>query len=340
MNRVFYGILLVVGIGLIVMPLSVPVFKSDAPYSVLNTKWNGLSSFGRLLYTNGEVTPILAPYDSVGLEDLEGTLVVVGPDVGFSSGEVEELKSFLEKGNTLLLADDFGTGNQLLEGLGLKVRLSKKPVLSLTYSKNADFPVTMDVRDPELAKGVSLLVMSRPSAILNVQNALVYTSNASMLGGTYGAFPVVVRIPYGKGTIILVSDPDIFTNSLYRENEPFLKNLVEGLPKKTFYIDEAHHADFNPYSSGSIVIRRAVNRELVFYYVLFVAFIAFIVESGIAGRILAWLASLVARFFREEEISQEELIRRLEEKGLDGDKLKTILEEIRTGSRIGGAHGR
>ena len=340
MNRVFYGVLLIVGIGLIIMPLSVPVFKSDAPYSVLNTKWNGISGFGKLLYTSGEITPLLAPYDSVGLGELEGTLVVVGPDVDFSEGEIEELKRFLEKGNTLLLADDFGTGNQILAGLGLDVRLSRKPILSLTYSKNADFPVTMDVRDPELAKGVSLLVMSRPAAILNVQNALVYTSNASMLGGTYGAFPVVARIPYGKGMIILVSDPDIFTNSLYRENEPFLKNLVEGLPKKTFYIDEAHHADFNPYSSGSVVIRRTVNRGLVFYYVLFVAFIAFIVESGVAGRILAWLASLVARLFGEEGPDQEELIRRLEEKGLDGDKLKTILEEIRTGSRIGGGYGR
>ncbi|NJE11139.1 DUF4350 domain-containing protein [Thermococcus sp. MAR1] len=342
MNRVVYGILLVVGVGLLVMPLSVPVFKSDAAYSVLNTNWNGLSSFGKLLYSTGEITPLLAPYDSSGLENFKGTLVVVGPNLDFSGGEIDSLRRFLENGNTLLLADDFGTGNQVLEGLGLRVRFSKVPLISLTYSKNSDFPLTVDIRDAELAGGVMRLVMSRPSAVLNAGNStvLVYSSNASMLGKEYGAFPLVVEVPYGKGRIILVSDPDIFTNSLFRENEAFLRNLVSSLPEKTFYIDEAHHADFNPYSSGTMVIRRAVNRELVFYYVLFIALLALAVESGLTGWLMHRFALLLMRLFPGEEEPVEEVVKRLEERGLDGDKLKTILREIETGSKLGGAHGR
>lgn len=342
MRRVVYGILLVVGVGLLVMPLSVPVFKSDAAYSVLNTDWNGLSSFGKLLYSTGEITPFLAPYDSSGLENYKGTLVVVGPNVDFSRGEIDSLRKFLENGNTLLLADDFGMGNRVLEGLGLKVRLSKVPLISLTYSRNSDFPVTMDIRDKGLAAGVTKLVLSRPAAVLNAGNStvLVYSSNASMLGKEYGAFPIIVEVPYGKGRIILVSDPDIFTNSLFRENEVFLRNLVSSLPEKTFYIDEAHHADFNPYSSGTMVIRRAVNRRLVFYYVLFIALLALAVESGLAGWVLGKSIRLLMRLFPEEGTSVDEVVRRLEERGLDGDKLKTILREIETGSKLGGVHGR
>ncbi|WP_456321723.1 DUF4350 domain-containing protein [Palaeococcus sp. (in: euryarchaeotes)] len=340
MNRVAYGILLIVGIALLIMPMSVPVFKSNAEYSVLNTEWDGVSSFGKLLYSSGEITPLLAPYDSVGLGSLEGTLIVIGPNVDFSTGEIEQLRMFLDKGNILILADDFGTGNQILTGLGVKERFSKSPILSVIYSKNYNFPITVDIRKKELSKGVERIILSKPAAILNAREGIVYTSNASMLGREYGAFPVMVELEYGKGRIILISDPDVFTNSLFKENGVFLQNLISYIPKKTFYIDEAHHRDFNPYSSGSVVIRRSVNKELVFYYVLFVAFVAFIIESGIAMGILERVISLVFKFLGEEKESVDEIIERLEREGFDGDTLKRIVEEIKTGSKIGGGHGR
>ena len=340
MNKVAYAILLIIGVSLLVMPMSVPRFKSDAAYSVLNTEWNGLSSFGKLLYKSGEITPVLVPYDSLGLGKMNGTLIVVGPDVDFSQREIEQVRAFLEGGGTLILADDFGTGNELLAGLGLPQRFSKKPVTGLTYLKNYEFPVTREITDDALSTGVNYLMMSRPAVILNAQNPAVYTSNASMLNGEYGAFPLLDVVSYGKGRVILISDPDIFTNALFPQNEPFLRNLIGSLPEKTFYIDEAHHADFNPYSTGTIVIRRAVNRELVFYYVLFIAALAFFIESGLFGLLLDKLFALLGRFFREERQGLDEIISRLEESGLDGDKLKKILHEIETGSKLGGGHGR
>ena len=46
-------------------------------------------------------------------------LVIIGPDVDFSSLEAKEVKEFLENGGTLFIADDFGTANSLLEKLGV-----------------------------------------------------------------------------------------------------------------------------------------------------------------------------------------------------------------------------
>ncbi|WP_297437260.1 DUF4350 domain-containing protein [Thermococcus sp.] len=341
MNRVFYGILLVVGIGLILMPLSVPVFKSNAPYSVLNTNWNGTSDFGRLLYHAGKVNPVLGPYDSAGIENMKGTLVVIGPDLGFSGGEINALRGFLRNGGVLLLADDFGTGNELLKGLGLGVRLSRKPLLSLTYSKNADFPITRQI-SPEFSAGVDYVILDRPAVILGVNSSdrvILSSSSASFFEGIYGSFPLAVEIPYGKGEVVLLSDPDLFTNALFTENKPFLRDLIGSFPK-TFYIDEAHHANFNPYSVGTITIRRAVNRKLAFYYVLFVAVLAFFVESGLASRLLGSFFSLLLKLFPEEGEDLDEIVKRLEERGLDGDKLKRLIKEIETGSRLGGVHGR
>lgn len=340
MNRTAYAILLVVGIALLIMPMSVPVFKSNADYSVLNTGWKGISSFGKLLYSSGDITPILSPYDSIGLANIEGTLIVIGPNMDFSGGEIEQLRMFLNKGNTLILADDFGTGNQILAGLDVGERFSRLPVMSLMYSKSYEFLIAVDIREKKLSKGVRFLVLSKPAAILNARNGLIYTSNSSMLGKSYGAFPIMEEIKYGEGRIILISDPDIFTNSLFRENEPFLKNLIGYTEGGRFYIDEAHHRDFNPYSSGSIVIRKAVNRKFVFYYVLFVAMVAFAIESGMIMWILEKMLSLLSRFLREEKENLEEMIKGLEEEGFDGDILKRIVEEIKTGSKIGDGHGR
>lgn len=333
-----YVILLIVGIAFLIMPLSVPVFKSSAQYSVLNTGWNGTSSFGKLLYSKGGVTPILGPYDSVGLDKDKGTLVVIGPNLPFTAGEVEALKRFLDNGNTLLLADDFGTGNQLMKELGLEERFSPDQPLTPVFLKNGDFPITAEIKTP-LSSGVSFIVMYKPSVILNPANPLVATPNGTYLNEEYGTFAIVDSVKYGRGKIILVSDPDIFTNSLFKENERFIENLLNYMPGP-YLIDEAHHRDFNPYSSGTITIRRAVNKKLVFYYVLAIAVLAFIVESGLWMKPLEWGLELLGRFFKEESVNLEEIVKSLEEEGLDGEVLRKMLKEIQTGSKLGGGNGR
>ncbi|NJE25881.1 DUF4350 domain-containing protein [Thermococcus sp. MV5] len=339
MNRVFYAIMLIVGVSMIIMPLSVPVFKSSAEYSVLNTDWNGVSSFGRLLYSKGEIVPVLSTYESMGLGERKGTLIIVGPNLDFTNEEIWELKRFLENGNTLILADDFGTGNEILEGLGVEQRFGRGELITPIYSKNYQYPITAEIADPDLAKNVERIVMYNPSVILNSENALVYTPNSSIFRNSYGAFAIVEEVEYGEGEIILISDPDIFTNSLFRENEEFIKNLLDytGGP---FFIDEAHHRDFNPYSSGTITIRRALNRELVFYYILFVAIIAFIVETGLWLRVLEKILGLFFRFFKEEKESLEEIIKSLEKEGLSRELVLKIINEIKSGSKLGGNHGR
>lgn len=338
MRRVAYAILLIVGVSLIVMPLSVPRFKSNAPYSVLNAGPEGTSRFGALLYHSGKVSPVLFPYSSEFKKN--ATLVMVEPNVPLGNDELGLLRSFLKDGGTLLLATDSKVGNSILKGLGVKARVSREKAVTITFIDG--FPATREIAE-ELARGVPFVALSRPSVVLGAQNPLLSTSNATMFRGTYGKFPLIEVVPYGRGRVIIVSDPGVFTNALFEKNEAFLRNLVALLPK-TFYIDEAHHRDLNPYSSGTVVVRRTFNRKLVFYYVLFVALVVFFVESGIFLRLLTFLTgftfSVFERLLGVNEESLEEILRRLEAKGYDGDKLKRLIEEIETGSKLGDAHGR
>ena len=343
MRRVVYTILAVIGVFLLIMPVSVPKFKSDAPYSVLNTGPNGTSSFGVLLYHSGKVVPVLFPYSTSELSPKNGTLIIIGPDVKFSKGDINVLRSFLSDGGTVLLASGPEVGNEVLSSLGVSDRISRGVVISVTYNSSSLFPITRALLPP-LGRGVNYVVLESPHAILHARNPLLLTSNASLLDGRYGSFPVIDEVRYGRGKLIVAADPNMFTNRLFKWNEPFLRNLVASFPGKVFYIDEVHHRDLNPYSSGTVTIQRAVSRRDVFYYLLaLVGFILF-VESGLATRLVSLSLRILFRLLdaisRPENVSLDDIVKSLEERGYDGAKLRKLIAELETGSKLGDVNGR
>jgi hypothetical protein len=223
--RVIYGFLVFAGILLLVLPLAIPVIKTSAEFSMFNTGWNGCSKFAKILSERGKIYPIMYPYNSVGLDRLEGTLLVIGPDIDFSSLEAEEVRKFLENGGTLFIADDFGTANKLLEKLGVKARFTTQPLKDVFYSKREEFPVAVRIEDPDLAAGVEKITLNIPSAITGIEGK-IYTSKVSVVGKNTGSFPVMAEIKYGKGRIILLSDPSILMNDMFDENRQFIENLA------------------------------------------------------------------------------------------------------------------
>ncbi|MBD3206883.1 hypothetical protein GF319_11155, partial [Candidatus Bathyarchaeota archaeon] len=91
---------------------------------VENPYCNGLSTMYR------EYKPIrvkdLTELGSHVLDPGESTLMIIGPSKAFAPGEVDAVKRYLEIGGRVVLMDDFGTGNQLLEGLGVEARFTGK----------------------------------------------------------------------------------------------------------------------------------------------------------------------------------------------------------------------
>ena len=329
--RIVYAFLVFIGIVLLVLPLAVPVIKTSAEFSMFNTKWNGCSKFAKLLAERGKVVPIMYPYNSVGLSKLNGVLVIIGPDVDFSSLEAKEVKEFLENGGTLFIADDFGTANSLLEKLGVKARFSTQPLKDIFYSKRAEFPIVVRIEDPELSVGVEKITLNVPSAIIGVEGE-IFSSKVSVVGKNMRSYPIMAEIKYGKGKIIMLSDPSILINDMFEENRQFIENLVGYLGISTFYFDEAHHSDFNPYSVTTVYIHRELDREKAFQIFVAVAALAIFIESGIAGRIARTIARILPK--REENIFE----------GLpdwvDIKILERIVNEIKTGSKLGDRYGR
>ena len=330
--RWLYAFLVFAGIFLLIVPLAVPMIKTSVDFSMFNTNWNGCSEFAKVLADRGKLVPVLYPYNSIDLKR-EGVLIVVGPDVRFSPLEIEEVRSFLEKGGTLFIADDFGLANSLLEGLGVKGKFSDKPLGDIFYCKKADFPAVARIEDPQLSYGVEKLVLNIPSVITELEGEEeVFSSKVSVVGegGNRRSYPILAETRYDAGRVILLSDPDILINDMAAENMKFIDNLVGYLSPGSdlFYFDDAHHSDFNPYSITTVYIHRELDRVKAFKVFAFVVALMVFIESGIARAIGQFIGRLMPA--RKGEDIFDGL-----PKGIDIIIVKRIINEIKTGSKFG-----
>ncbi|CAB50507.1 DUF4350 domain-containing protein [Pyrococcus abyssi] len=332
MRRVVYFTLLAIGVAFLIMPVSIPVILTNVEFSIFNTGWNGCSSFAKLLYQGGEIVPVFYPLNSVSLGE-EGTLLIIGPDLSYSTFEIERIRSFVLNGGTLILIDDFGTGNEILSGLNLTVRFSKKVPISIFYFKDYRLPEVIYIDDPYLSVGVEKLILNVPSVLIGA-NGSAYTSRITLLGRNLKSYPILSEIRYGKGRIILFSDPSVFTNEMMTYNRKFVENFISKYVSYPVYIDEAHHSNFNPYHVGTVVIRRSLNKERVFYVTAFVAVIMLLVESGLAMNVILTiiekLYNITLKLFGEvEEEDLGKVIEELEKKGFDRRILDRIIKEVK-----------
>ena len=350
--RYVYLFLVFAGIFLLILPIAVPVIKTSADFSMFNSDWAGCSEFATVLADRGNLVPLINPYNSFDLKE-KSVLVVVGPDISFSPLEIEEVRGFLDKGGTLFLADDFGTANGLITGLGLNGSFCDKPLGDIFYDKRADFPVVARIEDPELSYGVEKLVLNVPSVITGLAGE-VFSSKVSVVGENRKSYPIMAETRYGAGRVILLSDPDILINDMMAENRDFIVNLVSYLGSDSFYFDDAHHRDFNPYSIATIYIQRELDRGKAFMVFAFVAALLVLTGTGI----LRLLARSIVRFMvfriyypllhilcrhipRLSGVIQNTLMPARSEKdmfdelpeGVDIKILKRIIKEMRTGSK-------
>ena len=178
------------------------------------------------------------------------TLLFLGPSKPFSPSEVAVVVSYLSKGGTVVLADDFGTGNGLLEGLGLDVRFSGLLMQDPLFKDRASvMPAAFNFTSS--AKGLNLrwVELNYPTVLTGVSgaNVLVWSTYFSYVSAgvtqpsdssTYGPFPLMASMRVDKGTLVLISDSSTFINGMYGlgDNAALLRGIVRG----TTVIDESH----------------------------------------------------------------------------------------------------
>jgi hypothetical protein len=213
---------------------------NNMEFSQYNGGWNGTSRFFSDLDRH-RLTEISEPAQLMS-NSTNITLLIIAPWRQPTNQELAGYRAFMEQGNTIVLADDFGTGNAILRGLKSRISILPGNVSSLDREYADPYSVVVYQSSNETpVKNIPSLLLNRP-APLQGGTPLMRTSVMSWVdfngdrkinnNEVLGTVTVIAADEIGSGRLIVVSDPSIFINSMYDVDQPdnrfFIQNLVNG----------------------------------------------------------------------------------------------------------------
>jgi len=173
--------------------------------------------------------------------------------------------NFLNSGGTVLLADDSGSGNSLLQDLNVSARFASKEISDLYfYSRQPTYPLIYNFVPNAITLDLRTVLMNQPS-YLEVSNnrtvsELAFSSPLSFVdnyrNGTISAgeatqpYPVIASIRLGAGLLVLVSNANAFANQSITlfNNTLLFRNLLNlaggGLTFDVAHLSRAPLSDF------------------------------------------------------------------------------------------------
>ncbi|MBS7638648.1 hypothetical protein KEJ49_07210 [Candidatus Bathyarchaeota archaeon] len=209
--------------ALIAVALIIHSMPPADDFNPMNPFWNGLSKANEALkFSMLEDLRRVGVYAGVG--EAHGlALLILGPSTPFTQEEAEAVKGFLMGGGLLILADDFGTGNELLTILGLDLRLNGSLLLDPLFKlKSRRLPEIIHTAGLEAeglilnyatvitGSGFKTLATSSSFSYLDLNGNLEWDPDEPN-----GPFTVAAEAGYGAGGIIVISDPSFMINCMF-----------------------------------------------------------------------------------------------------------------------------
>jgi hypothetical protein len=217
------------------------VFPSVDDLWVENPFWNGLSE----VYSSYKPIRLdsYQSFSNLAINPANSTILMLGPSRPYTWYEVATIWDYLDAGGRVVLTDDFGTGNSLLQGLNLETRFSGELMQDPLFKEKKMMPRIFSIENTRYTAGVTELVMNYPTVLNGTGSSqiIAMASFSSTLGShteSSGPYPVMIVSTFGKGSIIVISDSSTFINGMIERgnNTRLLRNLVVGAA----VIDELH----------------------------------------------------------------------------------------------------
>ena len=245
-------VITVIGIILVVSLLGILFYPSASDFMESNKAWNGINSFIKdFKAENSDSVVNISP-------DNQQQVFVSIPYTDYSSEELERIGEFVSNGNLLLLLDDFGYGNSLLEHMEIEARFSNSLLLDPLFNyKNQYLPRITEFSTDVKETGIEAITLNHASTLINVgQSHIIALSSSASFEDVNrnglqdeeepsGPFTVAAEYDYGRGKVVLLSDPSITINTMvgYNNNYEFINHLINinGTPDKIIF-DRAHIA--------------------------------------------------------------------------------------------------
>ena len=238
------------------IPLYLHLTTTTREFARYNQQWNGTS----LLFSDLEGRGAVPIRDMQEIQAYPGSrLLILAPDRPFTPAEARAVRAYLEGGNTLVLADDFGTGNDLLQGMGSGIRLLPGNLSSVDLylwdpQTGRFYPsavIGFVAREDILTRGVEEILLNKPVA-LEGGEPLAGTSVLSWVdrnsdqrvnaNESFGRYDILARERVGAGSLYVLSDPSIFVNSMVQldlpaNNTRLIKNILDA---EVLLVDQVH----------------------------------------------------------------------------------------------------
>lgn len=251
---------------------------SSTSFGAYNPAWDGAASLGdEADAVDSEVVRALNTTAYLSTP-AEGTVaVVLAPDRSYDDQDIARVRSFLQRGGTLVVAEDYGRpGNRLLADVGARSRVDGTPLRDeREYYRAPSLPVATNVTASNATEGVDQLTLNHGSVVTDVPaDANASRSNATVLvrssefayldangneelddAETMASRPVVVSERVGNGTVYVVSDPSLFINAMLERpgNRRFVRNLFGAHDR--VLLDLSHQSNQPPLAVGVLVLQ-------------------------------------------------------------------------------------
>lgn len=250
-------LLILTSIIVILLAVVVWIYPSSEDFRNENPFWNGLKTF--TTQSNASSINTLSSLPST----TEGTALIVIPQLSFTESEMESLKNYLTSGGTIVIMDDFGYGNDILDYLELDIRFDQYPLLDpLYHDPNEWFPKITEFAPSSVTENVEIIVLNHATSLSNVSedDVLAWSSRFSYSDlndnstldedDLKGPLPVAAALEIGNGYLALIADPSMLINSMEgisdNDNYVFIENILKSKgPNPDILIDQSHVPEAN-----------------------------------------------------------------------------------------------
>ena len=261
---------------------------STATLGVYNAQWDGTSEVRTAASESGIPTTLVENTSTYGRTPANDSLAVVLSPTDPYGSEAQRIRSFVRSGGTLLVAEDYGPGgNELLTAVGADARIDGTPLRDEQRAgPSPAFPLASPTTNSSYTRGVDTVMLNH-GTVVNPGNAttVMASSEFSYLDRNrneelderelLASRPVVTVESVGSGTVVTVSDPSVFINSMLerRDNAAFLDALVGDHDR--ILLDVSHTSALPPLVALQLALQESTGGMFVLATLSILAVIVF-----------------------------------------------------------------
>ncbi|MFC7224085.1 DUF4350 domain-containing protein [Halalkalicoccus sp. GCM10025322] len=266
-----FALIAVIGLGLVV-----GASTSGAAFGTYTHSWEGTSELRSEADAAGAETIVAADttrYEETPPEDTVG--IILASEEAYGADDGARVADFVRRGGTVVIADDIGTTNQLLQEIGASTRIDGTPLRDeRNYHRSPALPVATRTADhPYVAESESFTLNHGSALDPNGADVLIQSSEYSYLdqnrneqfdgNEAIASHPVMTIEEVGDGQVIVISDTSALINVMLERpgNRAFVQQLFDAHDR--VLIDQSHAGDLPPLALALLMLRESAVLQLL-----------------------------------------------------------------------------